>query len=298
MEIGMVGLGKMGSNMSRRLTKYGHKVVAFDAAKAAVDAIVGEGIEGAYSLEELVHKLNTPRIIWIMVPAGEPTTSVVKSLAQLCQAGDLVIDGGNSKWKQSLEHQTLLADSGIHFMDVGVSGGIWGLEEGYCLMIGGSRDDFDKAEPIFKSLAPEDGYAHVGPVGAGHFVKMVHNGIEYALLAGYSEGFEILAKSEYDLDLPTIAKLWNHGSVIRSWLLELAYMALSKDPRLEDVKPWVEDTGEGRWTVETAIEYGVPVSTIAESLFARFRSRDEEAFASRFVAALRHEFGGHEVKRD
>jgi 6-phosphogluconate dehydrogenase len=289
MQIGMVGLGRMGANMAERLRRGGHEVVGYDR-----DPKVSQ----AASLEELVAKLDAPRAVWLMVPSGDPTEQSVKALAGLLQRGDLVVDGGNSNFRDSMRRGAELAERGIMFVDAGTSGGIWGLENGYCLMAGGSDEAFARIEPALKTLAPEEGYAHVGPIGAGHFTKMVHNGIEYALLEAYAEGFEILEKSAFDLDLREIACLWNRGSVVRSWLLELAERAFAKDPQLSQLRGYVEDSGEGRWTVQEAINEDVPAPTITLSLFRRFASRQDDSFAMKVIAALRNEFGGHAVKTE
>jgi len=299
MKIGFVGLGKMGANMTERLLARGHSVVAFDVNPAAVAAAGRQGAETAASLRELVSKLDPPRAVWIMVPAGKPTEETVWSTAGVLAAGDVIIDGGNSHYTDSVRRARALKDLGLTFVDCGTSGGIWGLKIGYCLMIGGDKAAFERLEPVFAALAPPDGYAHLGPSGAGHFVKMVHNGIEYGLLQAYAEGFELLeAKTEYGLDTAAIARLWNQGSVVRSWLLELAETALGRSPHLRDIKGFVADSGEGRWTVQEAIDRAVPVPAMSLALFARFRSREEESFGAKFIAALRNEFGGHEVKKE
>ena len=287
MQLGMVGLGRMGGNMAKRLRRGGHEVIGYSRDRAVSD--VG-------SLSELVGGLNAPRTVWLMIPAGDPTEQTIQELAGLLQAGDLIVDGGNSNFRDSMRRGAELEKRGLLFVDAGTSGGIWGLEVGYCLMVGGSEEGFRRVEPALKTLAPEDGYAHVGPVGAGHFTKMVHNGIEYAMLQAYAEGFEILEASQFDLDLHRIASLWNHGSVVRSWLLELAERAFAKDPDLSQIRGYVEDSGEGRWTVFEAINENVAAPTIAASLFARFVSRQEDSFAMKVIAALRNEFGGHAVK--
>ena len=287
MQLGMVGLGRMGANMAERLRRGGHEVIGYDRNPAVSD--VG-------SLSELVDRLAAPRSAWVMVPAGDPTEQTIQELAGLLQAGDLIVDGGNSNFRDSMRRGAELEKRGLLFVDAGTSGGIWGLEVGYCLMVGGSEEGFRRIEPALKTLAPEDGYAHVGPVGAGHFTKMIHNGIEYAMLQAYAEGFEILEASQFNLDLHRIASLWNHGSVVRSWLLELAERAFAKDPDLSQIRGYVEDSGEGRWTVFEAINEDVAAPTIAASLFARFVSRQDDSFAMRVIAALRNEFGGHAVK--
>ncbi len=287
MQLGMVGLGRMGGNMAERLRRGGHEVIGYARDRAVSD--VG-------SLSELVGGLNAPRTVWLMIPAGAPTEQTIHELAGLLQAGDLIVDGGNSNFRDSMRRGAELEKRGLLFVDAGTSGGIWGLEVGYCLMVGGSEEGFRRVEPALKTLAPENGYAHVGPVGAGHFTKMVHNGIEYAMLQAYAEGFEILESSQFDLDLHSIASLWNQGSVVRSWLLELAERAFARDPDLSQIRGYVEDSGEGRWTVFEAINQDVPAPTIAASLFARFVSRQEDSFAMKVIAALRNEFGGHAVK--
>jgi 6-phosphogluconate dehydrogenase len=296
MKLGMVGLGRMGGNMTVRLVGKGHEVVAFDPSADAVARAEGQGAAGAHSLEELVKQLDAPRVVWIMVPAGDITEQTVQRLGELLQSGDAIVDGGNSNFRDSQRRAEELAKGGVRFLDCGTSGGIWGLENGYCLMVGGEREAFDTAEPIFAALAPEGGYAYVGPSGAGHFVKMVHNGIEYGLLGAYGEGFEILQGSQFDLDLLEIARIWRYGSVVRSWLLELLVDALEKDPRLDAVRGFVDDSGEGRWTVLEAIEENVPAPITALSLFLRFASRQEESYAAKVIAALRNEFGGHAIK--
>ncbi len=298
MKIGFVGLGKMGMNMVQRLLNDRHEIVAYARTVETVKKAEEKGAVGAKSLQDIVDKLEKPRIVWLMVPAGNATEETVNTFADMLEQGDILIDGGNSFYKDSMRRAKELGKRNIYFVDAGTSGGIWGLKIGYCMMIGGDRDVFNKVQPIFKSLAPEKGYAHVGPHGAGHFVKMVHNGIEYALLQGYAEGFEILnAKKEFNLDLQKIANLWNHGSVIRSWLLELAESVFKKDPDLESIRGFVEDSGEGRWTVAEAIEENIPSPTIILSLLARFRSRQEESFSAKVISALRNEFGGHAVKK-
>lgn len=297
MEIGFIGLGKMGSNMVRRLLPGGHQVVGYDRDPEILLSLEETGFRGAETLSGLVQKLAKPRAIWLMVPAGEVVSDTLKRLLPLLSEGDLLIDGGNSFYKDSIARAAMLQEKGVHFMDVGTSGGIWGRTVGYCMMIGGEARDFKRLEPIFKTLAPEDGYLHCGPHGAGHFTKMIHNGIEYAMLQAYGEGFALLEASRFDLDMARISKLWNRGSVIRSWLLELAENAFEKDPRLATFKGHVDDSGEGRWTVLEAVESSVPAPTIAASLFARFSSRQPDAFSDKFISALRKEFGGHAAKR-
>ena len=288
MKIGLVGLGRMGAGMAERLRRKGHEVVGYDRSP---------DLSEVRSLEELVGALPLPHVIWVMVPAGDPTESTLKQLVELASPGDILIDGGNSHYKDSMRRAKELDARGVRFLDIGTSGGIWGLEVGFCLMVGGPRDAFEAVEPILGALAPENGYAHVGPSGAGHFAKMVHNGIEYGMLQAYAEGFALLHASEFELDLRQMAVLWNRGSVVRSWLLELAERAFAKSPKLDDLRAYVDDSGEGRWTVLEAVERGVPAGVIAQSLFSRFASRDEDSFAMRVIAALRNEFGGHPVKQ-
>ena len=298
MQLGMIGLGRMGANMTLRLMRGEHDVVVYDRNPESVSAAAKEGAAAALSLEEVVAKLAPPRHVWMMVPSGAPVTATIEALAPLLDSGDAIIDGGNSNYRDSVKRAGDLHQSGLHFVDCGTSGGIWGLENGYCLMIGAEREVFERMEPIFATLAPADGYAHVGASGAGHFVKMVHNGIEYALLQSYAEGFELLAASAYKLDLQSIAALWNQGSVVRSWLLELAERALEKDPTLSSIRGYVDDSGEGRWAVFEAIEHNVPATALAHSLFARFRSRQDDPFGAKLIAALRQEFGGHAVRSE
>jgi len=300
MEIGMIGLGRMGSNMARRLLGGGHRVVVYDPIKEAIEALVTQGATGSVSITDLVGRLTPPRAIWLMVPSGEPTESTIDTVAAELSQGDVVIDGGNSNYKDSVRRASALLEKGINFLDAGTSGGIWGLKEGYCLMVGGDIEAFHRMEPIFRTLAPslQDGYGHVGPSGAGHFVKMVHNGIEYGLMQAYAEGFELMqAKREFNLDLRQIADIWRYGSVVRSWLLDLTAAALKEDPKLESIQPYVEDSGEGRWTVQESIDLAVPAPIMALSLQARFRSRQEQPYGAKLLAALRQQFGGHSVKK-
>jgi 6-phosphogluconate dehydrogenase len=287
MKLGLVGLGRMGGNMVERLRKDGHEVETY--ARTAPDRTTG-------SLVELASKLDQPRVVWLMIPAGDPTENAFQTLLPLLEDGDILVDGGNSNFRDSQRRAEQAKKKGVYFLDTGVSGGVWGLKEGYCIMVGGDAQAFAHAEPIFKSLAPKDGYAHVGPSGAGHFVKMVHNGIEYGLMQSYAEGFEILRASEFGLDLPTVAGIWRYGSVVRSWLLELLVRAFEEDPDLAQIKGYVEDSGEGRWTVFESINESVPAPVIALSLMARFASRQDESFAAKVNAALRNQFGGHAVK--
>jgi 6-phosphogluconate dehydrogenase len=294
----MVGLGRMGGNMTVRLVRGGHEVVAFDRDPEAVGAAVVSGAEGASSLGELCERLSAPRVVWLMVPAGEITEAAIRELGGILSDGDVLVDGGNSDWRDSRRRAEQLASGGIRLVDCGTSGGIWGLDVGYCLMVGGAREAIDVVEPAFLALAPEDGYAHVGGPGAGHYTKMVHNAIEYGMLAAYGEGFELLARSTFDLDLERVAGIWRHGSVVRSWLLDLLHDALEKDPRLEGVDDWVDDSGEGRWAIEAAIDQDVPAPITALALFSRFASRQDEAFSAKVIAALRNEFGGHAIHGD
>ncbi len=295
----MVGLGKMGANMTERLLLGGHRVVAFDRSPEAVAASVAKGAVGASSLEDGLVSLGEGRkIVWVMVPAGVPTQSTLDALRSLLSKGDIVIDGGNSNWKQTQARAAVFAEAGMHMLDAGTSGGVWGLANGYCLMVGGSDEAYAAAESIFTTLAPENGLMHVDSTpGSGHFTKMVHNGIEYAMMQSYGEGLEIIAKSPFNVDQAKLTDVWNHGSVVRSWLLELLASALEKDPNLDDLKAYVDDSGEGRWTVDAAVEFGAPAYTIASSLFARFGSRDDNAYGLRVLSALRNAFGGHAVKK-
>jgi 6-phosphogluconate dehydrogenase len=297
MQIAFVGLGRMGGNMVTRLLRGGHTIVAYDPAEAARAAAEKGGAKSVSSLRDLVAALTPPRAVWVMVPAGAPTETTITELAGLLSKGDIVIDGGNTKFTDDVRRAETLAPRGIKYVDAGTSGGIWGLENGYCLMVGGDKDVVDHLAPVFKTLAPPDGFLHTGGVGSGHYVKMIHNGIEYAMMQAYAEGFELMSESEYKLDLPRIAHLWNQGSVVRSWLLELAASALASDPKLANLKPYVEDSGEGRWTVEDAVNKAVPAPTITAALFARFRSRRDNSYADRMLAALRNAFGGHAVRR-
>jgi 6-phosphogluconate dehydrogenase len=301
MQLGMIGLGRMGMNMAIRLLRGGHQVIVYNRTPEKVEELIRvEKAKGAFSLEELVKQLSPPRFVWLMLPAGPTVDDHVDTLAGLLREGDTIIDGGNSFYKDDIRRSELLAPLGINYLDVGVSGGIWGLKNGYCQMIGGDPRIFKKIEPAIATLAPKDGYLYCGPSGAGHFVKMVHNGIEYGMLEAYGEGFAIMEGSRYrgGLDFAKVAHLWNQGSVVRSWLLELAEDAFSKDPKLESIKGYVEDSGEGRWTILQAIEESVPAPVLALSLFQRFRSRESGAFADKLIAALRNEFGGHEVRKE
>jgi 6-phosphogluconate dehydrogenase len=320
MQLGMIGLGRMGGNIVRRLARKGHDCVVFDENPAAIGALVGKGVSGGVDLKQLVSQLQKPRAVWVMLPAGEVTESTVQKLAALLEPGDTVIDGGNAFYKDDIRRAKLLKANGIHYVDCGTSGGVWGLERGYCLMIGGDKDAVDRLDPIFAALAPgtgdiavtsnrqdrdprvERGYMHCGPSGAGRFVKMIHNGIEYGLMQAYAEGFNILRGAasgdlpkdqRYDLDLPDIAELWRRGSVISSWLLDLTAMALAEDPMLSQYSGFVADSGEGRWTVNAAIEEAVPADVLSAALYARFRSREQENFSDKLLSAMRNKFGGH-----
>lgn len=297
MDIGFIGLGKMGLNMVTRLQRAGHQVTAYDRSPEALANATAAGCTGASSLTDLVHRLKAPRAVWLMVPSGAPTEETVHAVAALLEPGDIIIDGGNTRYHDDVRRSKELAAKKVQYIDAGTSGGIWGLKNGYCLMIGGDKEAVNRLAPVFETLAPPNGWAHVGAVGAGHYVKMVHNGIEYSLMQGYAEGFELMAKSEYRLDLARIADLWLQGSVVRSWLLELAADALKEDPRLERLKGFVQDSGEGRWMIADAIDKDVPVPTLTAALFTRFRSRQAESFAEKMLAALRNAFGGHAVKR-
>jgi 6-phosphogluconate dehydrogenase len=296
MRIGFVGLGRMGANMVRRLIRDGHEVVAYNRTPEKTKEIETEGAIGAYSIEELVSKLEKPRAVWIMVPAGDATEAQIAELMEHLEPGDTIIDGGNTNFHDDQRRHAELAPKGLRYVDAGTSGGIWGLQVGYCLMVGGDEEAVKPLEPIFLSLAPEGGYLHVGGAGAGHYVKMVHNGIEYGLMQAYAEGFEIMHASDYPLDLAAISELWMHGSVVRSWLLELAVRAFKANG--QDLKGFVADSGEGRWTVQEAIDHDVPAPVITLSLLTRFRSRQEDSYGAKVLAALRNEFGGHAVKTE
>ncbi len=297
MQVLVIGLGRMGMNMARRLMQGGIEVLAHNRSTGKIDIIVKEGATGIYDLNDIPDQLSTPRIVWLMLPAGKIVDDHIDKLRELLSPGDIVIEGGNSYYKDDIRRSELLQKDGIHYIDVGVSGGIWGLQEGYCLMYGGNKSICDQLTPIFEALAPQEGHLYCGPAGSGHFVKMVHNGIEYGMMQAYGEGFAILEASPYGkhLDYAKVSHLWNQGSVIRSWLLELAENAFSKDHRLEELSGYVSDSGEGRWTVQQAVESGVSAPVIALSLFNRFQSRKTDAFENRVLAALRREFGGHAV---
>jgi 6-phosphogluconate dehydrogenase len=299
MELAMVGLGRMGLNMATRLIKGNHRVIAYDVVEAAIQKAEEYGAEGARSLEEMKERLSRPRCVWVMVPSGDPTEETITHLEEILEEDDLIIDGGNSNYKDSMRRAATLKGRGIQFVDVGTSGGIWGLTEGYSMMVGGEETAVERLRPLFETLAPEGyrGWGHVGPSGAGHFVKMVHNGIEYGLMQAYAEGFEIMkGKEEFGLDLHQVAEIWRYGSVVRSWLLDLTSEALAEDQDLKDIQGWVPDSGEGRWTVADAIDLDVPAPVITLSLMMRFVSRQRESYAAKLLAAMRNKFGGHEVK--
>lgn len=300
MELALVGLGKMGMNMTTRLVRGGHRVIGFARTPATVEEAIRNGAEGAHSLEEAVGKLKAPRVVWVMVPAGKVTDDTIEKLSNLLQKGDIVVDGGNTNYKDTLRHAELLEAKGIEFVDSGTSGGVWGITEGYSLMIGGKPEVVEKLRPIFETLAPgiDKGWGRVGPHGAGHYVKMVHNGIEYGMMQSFAEGFSILkSKKEFELNLAQVSHIWQDGSVVRSWLLDLAARALDEDSDLSEIQPWVADSGEGRWTVFESIDLDVPAPVITLALQMRFASRDRENFTARMLAALRNQFGGHAIKK-
>jgi 6-phosphogluconate dehydrogenase len=297
MQLGFVGLGRMGLNMVTRLTRVGHQVVAFDRSPDAVGRAKDAGAQGAASLDALTAALAPPRAVWVMVPAGPPTEATIEALGRLLSPDDTVIDGGNTHFHDDIRRAEALKARRIHYVDAGTSGGIWGLQEGYCLMVGGEASVCQRLEPIFLTLAPKDGYLRVGDHGAGHYVKMLHNGIEYGLMQAYAEGFELMHESQYRIDLAAVSALWNHGSVVRSWLLELIARALAADPDLKELRAYVDDSGEGRWTVQEGIDRAVPLPALTAALFTRFRSREDNPFAERLLAAMRNEFGGHAVKK-
>lgn len=298
MQLGMVGLGKMGNYMTQRLIGGGHSVVGYDRSAEAVADVVSHGATGATSLADMAGKLSAPKIVWVMVPSGAPTDQTIHEVADLLGSGGIIIDGGNTNYKDGLRLYQDCKAKGVSLIDAGTSGGVWGLKEGYCLMVGGDDAQVKLCEPIFLTLAPPKGYAHVGPAGSGHFSKMVHNGIEYGLLQAYGEGFEILKASQYDYDLGQLAELWTHASVVRSWLLELLVLAFKEDPGLNAIRGYVDDTGEGRWTVQAAIDENIPAPVITLSLMARMASRQDESFSAKVVAALRNQFGGHAVQAE
>jgi 6-phosphogluconate dehydrogenase len=297
MQLGFVGLGRMGLNMVTRLVRGGHDIVAFDRSAEAVGRAQAAGARGVSSLEALAAGLTAPRAVWVMVPSGAPTEATVDALGALLSAGDTVVDGGNTNFHDDVRRAAALKTKQIHYVDAGTSGGIWGLTEGYCLMVGGEADVCKRLEPLFLTLAPKDGYLHVGDHGSGHYVKMVHNGIEYGMMQAYAEGFELMHESSYKIDLAKVSELWDHGSVVRSWLLQLIARALAEDPELSSLEAYVEDSGEGRWTLHEAIDRAVPLPVLTAALFTRFRSREKSPYAERMLAALRNQFGGHAVKK-
>lgn len=297
MRLGIIGLGKMGFPMAERLAKGGHEVFAYNRSREKTEKAEAKGIKGAFTIKELVESLGERKIVWLMVPAGETVDGMIRELLPLLSEGDIIVDGGNSYYKDSIARARFLAERKISFIDCGTSGGVWGLENGYCLMYGGDREAASYLEPLFKTLAQENGYLYCGKPGSGHFVKMVHNGIEYGMMQSYAEGFALLEKSDFSLDLAAVCSMWQNGSVVRSWLLDLAQRAFSEDPHLEKLEPYVDDSGEGRWTVNTAIELGVPAPAIAQSIFARFQSRGNSDFSMKTLSALRNQFGGHSIRR-
>lgn len=297
MKIGFIGLGKMGGNMVERLLKDGHEIVVFNRTIPEIEAAVKKGATGSISPKDMLSKLPERKVVWLMVPSGAPVDENITALSAYMKSGDIIIDGGNSYYKQTIARGEKLKEKGIEYIDCGTSGGIWGLQNGYSLMTGGNKEAVDYVYPVFKSLAPAEGYTYCGNSGAGHFVKMVHNGIEYGMMQSFAEGFEILEKSRFNIDIKSVASGWQHGSVVKSWLLELAVKAFEDDPGLENIRGYVEDSGEGRWTVEAAIEENVPAHVITSALFSRFESRQEDSFAMKVIAALRNQFGGHGVKR-
>jgi 6-phosphogluconate dehydrogenase len=301
MELGMVGLGKMGANMAERLVKGGHRLVGFARTKSVVDAVVKKGAVGANSLAELIAKLPAPRVVWLMIPSGDPVDQTLEQLHPLLAPGDLIVDGGNSYYRDTLRRSALVTSWGFRYVDVGTSGGIWGLAEGYSMMVGGADADVERIRPVLETLAPapDKGWGHMGAVGSGHFVKMVHNGIEYGMMQAYAEGFAVLqGKTDFALDLHQVAQVWRYGSVVRSWLLELTEAALAENPTLKGIEPWVADSGEGRWTVTEAMELNIPAPIITLALQQRLRSREVDPFTERLLAMMRNKFGGHDVKRE
>jgi len=298
MDIGITGLGRMGAGMAERWVRNGHRVVAHNRSRGPIDELASKGAEPAYSIEELVGKLQAPRAVWIMLPAGDVTEQMIQTLIPLLEKGDTIIDGGNTNFNDDIRRAAMLKEHGLNYIDQGTSGGVWGLENGFCIMVGGEQELVKRLEPAFVTLAPKDGYVHCGPAGSGHFVKMVHNGIEYGMMQAYAEGFEIMrAKKEFNLNLHAISSAWRYGSVVRSWLLDLAVDAFKEDPDLSQLKGYVDDSGEGRWTIQAAIDLDVPAPVITLSLFERFHSRQPESFAAKVLAAMRKGFGGHAVKK-
>jgi 6-phosphogluconate dehydrogenase len=298
MDIGITGLGRMGAGMAERWVRNGHRVVAHNRSRGPIDELASKGAEPAYSIEELVGKLQAPRAVWIMLPAGDVTEQMIQTLIPLLEKGDTIIDGGNTNFNDDIRRANMLKQHGLNYIDQGTSGGVWGLENGFCIMVGGEQELVKRLEPAFLTLAPTDGYVHCGPVGSGHFVKMVHNGIEYGMMQAYAEGFEIMrTKKDFNLNLYNISSAWRYGSVVRSWLLDLTVDAFKEDPDLSQLKGYVEDSGEGRWTIQAAIDLNVPAPVITLSLFERFHSRQPESFAAKVLAAMRKGFGGHAVKK-
>jgi 6-phosphogluconate dehydrogenase len=298
MDIGITGLGRMGAGMAERWVRNGHRVVAHNRSRGPIDELAGKGAEPAYSIEELIEKLQAPRAVWVMLPAGDVTEQMIHTLIPLLSPGDTIIDGGNTNFNDDIRRANMLQAHGLNYIDQGTSGGVWGLENGFCIMVGGEEQLVKRLEPAFVTLAPKDGYVHCGPVGSGHFVKMVHNGIEYGMMQAYAEGFEIMrAKKDFNLNLYNISSAWRYGSVVRSWLLDLTVDAFKQDPDLSQLKGYVDDSGEGRWTIQAAIDLDVPAPVITLSLFERFHSRQPESFAAKVLAAMRKGFGGHTVKK-
>lgn len=297
MKTGFIGLGRMGAYMVERLLKDNQNIVAYNRSPEKTKEIVNKGAEGAYSYEELIEKLDKRKVVWLMIPSGKPVEDAIENLIPLLSKDDIIIDGGNSYYKDSVRRYEYLKEYGINYLDAGTSGGIWGLKLGYCVMVGGDKNVFDYCEPLFKSLAPENGYKYIGESGSGHYVKMIHNGIEYGMMQAFAEGFELMHKSDYNIDLHGVAKLWGKGSVVRSWLLELLESALTEDKDLKSIAGFVDDSGEGRWTILDGIEKDIPLYVITDSLYARFRSRQDESYGAKILAALRNEFGGHAVKK-
>lgn len=297
MKTGFIGLGRMGAYMVERLLKDNQNIVAYNRSPEKTKEIINKGAEGAYSYEELIEKLDKRKVVWLMIPSGKPVEDAIENLIPLLSKDDIIIDGGNSYYKDSVRRYEYLKEYGINYLDAGTSGGIWGLKLGYCVMVGGDKNVFDYCEPLFKSLAPENGYKYIGESGSGHYVKMIHNGIEYGMMQAFAEGFELMHKSDYNIDLHGVAKLWGKGSVVRSWLLELLESALTEDKDLKSIAGFVDDSGEGRWTILDGIEKDIPLYVITDSLYARFRSRQDESYGAKILAALRNEFGGHAVKK-
>lgn len=298
MKIGFIGLGKMGGKMVERLLNAGHQIVVYNLAKSKIDEAVSKGAIAATDIKDLTNKLEGRKLVWLMVPSGKPVDENIDELVKTLNSGDIIIDGGNSYWRETIERGAKLKEKGIHYLDCGTSGGVWGLQNGYCLMYGGDKEACDYAEPIFKSLAPENGYIRCGESGSGHMVKMVHNGIEYGMMQAYAEGFEIMKNSPYNIDLEKVSRVWMQGSVVRSWLLELIGNALEGNQELDGIKDFVSDSGEGRWTVQTAIDFDVPAHVITASLFTRFQSRQDSSYAMKLLAAMRNQFGGHDIKKE